>query len=318
MFLLPNKHFALSEVRNIHTTIGNSIVQKFPRFLFGPDRVWRDCAGLRRCAKRRSEIPDEKQSSFIDVVGARFPEYRQTAPSCNTRSYPHSVFFHFPFDISSCRCENRSARNSTDNWRYCTWTSGAQTEYYSNTYSRSWYLPTCILQERRIDSIDIHGPSRGNQMWGYSLEPLPFLPFPPPLHSSLFHPPLHRFDSLPRRPRFEGRSGKAGNNWPQTIFLVCLRVSPRGNNFPRVANSRLSAIDVCFFYHEHLELSDWVRRRLLCRVFFFRVYFPFYISLKYLKKYYFERTKLVHIYIHISRRSVFTRSFSWLYRGLFY
>lgn len=61
-------------------------------------------------------------------------------------------------------------------------------------------------------------------------------------------------------------------------FWFGLRVSPRGSNFPRVANSWLSTIDVCFFYPEHLELSDRVGRRLLCRVFFFRVYFSFYIS----------------------------------------
>lgn len=139
----------------------NSIIQKCPIFLAQQLHI-----------KTKQNV-GEKHSSFIDVVEAHFPEYQQTAPSCNTRTY--SLRFLSPSRSISPSLENRSARNSTDNWRYCMWTSGAQTEYHSNTYSRSWYLPTCILQKRRIDSIDIHGPSRGTQMWGYSLELLPSL-----------------------------------------------------------------------------------------------------------------------------------------------
>jgi len=139
----------------------------------------------------------------------------------------------------------------------------------------------------------------GYQMWGYSPELLPSL--------------LARIIPLWHFLGYEGRSGKAGNNWPQIVFLVCLRISPRGSNFPQVVNSRLSTIDVCFFYPEHLKLFDRVKPRLLY-VYSFSVYvfcfisprlferkiilsvslFTFvYLRKRFLKKHYFQQSKVL-------------------------
>lgn len=93
---------------------------------------------------------------------------------------------------------------------------------------------------------------------------------------------------------YEGRSGKAGNNWPQTVFLVCLRVSVIATFHElRTVGYRLSmsAFSIPSTWSCPIE---WVRRSPY-RVFFLHIVFSTLYLVEYLKKY------------HFSARQVFVR-----------